>query len=380
MDQDPRFYAPMPLPDYLAPYTDPAFGTTITRITDVSPSEGENAIIKPAYSTIQAWNADESLLLLWHRGKGHELYDGQTYQFVRTLPLESPADIEQVVWDPWDPDVIYYPSNYDALPRLMRYRVSTNTNALWVDFSDICQPGDWGQLLGMGSDPSGPSQQIYCSRNLGLRCGTTLINVELASKTYTYRTKIGTTLALMIAPMGQVGYIAGYAFDVLVNPLRWLSLSNPYDHGSVGASMTALNAFYSVVFEESSSTGPATLVRTNLDTGAQKVIIGQANGWPYPPGGTHLSAVTKYMGWVAGSAVGDPSAVGTVPLHQEIFLANADTGRVCRLAHHRSLAGEGPWGYWAEPHVVISPSGSRILFGSDWGGGPTVNTYVIDLR
>jgi hypothetical protein len=120
---------------YLVPFTDPAFGTTITRITDVSPLEGDNAIIKPAYATIQAWNADESLLLLWHRGKGHELYDGQTYAYIRTLPLESPADIEQVVWDPWNPDVIYYPSNYNALPRLMRYSVSTNSNELWVDFS-----------------------------------------------------------------------------------------------------------------------------------------------------------------------------------------------------------------------------------------------------
>jgi hypothetical protein len=32
-------------------------------------------------------------------------------------------------------DVIYYPSNYNALPRLMRYSVSTNSNELWVDFS-----------------------------------------------------------------------------------------------------------------------------------------------------------------------------------------------------------------------------------------------------
>jgi hypothetical protein len=44
------------------------------------------------------------------------------------------------------------------------------------------------------------------------------------------------------------------------------------------------------------------------------------------------------------------------------------------------LAGEGPWGYWAETHCCISPSGTRILFGSDWGGSDTVDTYVVDLR
>jgi len=141
-----------------------------------------------------------------------------------------------------------------------------------------------------------------------------------------------------------------------------------------------MNAWYHVVFEEWAYTGPASLVRTDLDTGKQKVLVGQTNGWPYPPGGAHISAMTKAIGWVAASAVGNPASVGQVPLHQEVFLANSDTERVCRLAHHRSLAGEGPWGYWAEPHVSISPSGTRILFGSDWGGGPGVNTYVIDLR
>jgi hypothetical protein len=28
---------------------------------------------------------------------------------------------------------------------------------------------------------------------------------------------------------------------------------------------------------------------------------------------------------------------------------------------------------------VISPSGTRLLFGSDWGNGPTVDTYVVEL-
>ena len=86
---------------------DPQFGTSLRRITDVPLSEGENAIIKPMYATIQAWNAGESKLVLWHRGNGHELYDGRTYQFLRSLPLVSPTDLEQVLWDPADPDVLY---------------------------------------------------------------------------------------------------------------------------------------------------------------------------------------------------------------------------------------------------------------------------------
>ncbi|MHB9052201.1 MAG: hypothetical protein ACYC3R_10185, partial [Thiomonas delicata] len=54
--------------------------------------------------------------------------------------------------------------------------------------------------------------------------------------------------------------------------------------------------------------------------------------------------------------------------------------------HHHSNGSDptthppgGPQGYWAEPHVVISPSGTRLLFASDWGGSPDVDTYVVTL-
>jgi len=82
-------------------------------------------------------------------------------------------------------------------------------------------------------------------------------------------------------------------------------------------------------------------------------------------------------GWFAVSVVGDPFEACL--LCQELLLANADTGTVCRVAHHRSFAGEGRWGYFAEPHVVLSPSGTRLLFASDWGNGTSVDTYVVEL-
>jgi hypothetical protein len=256
---------PVAQPAKRAAYVDPSFGTTIRRITQVAAS-GEDAISKPMYSTIQAFNADESLLLLWQRGRGHLLFDGQNYNFIRQLPI-APTDLEQVLWDPMNPDLLYYPTNYNAIPNLMVYRVSTNTVSVLRNFQGAptnC-PVDWG-----------------------------------------------------------------------------------------------------------------TLVSYALSTGERKVIIGPSTGYPYPPSGTHISALaTGNPGWVAASIVGDPS--GANALYQEIVLANTDTATVCRIGHHRSFAGEGAWGYWAEPHNVLSPSGTRVLFGSDWGNGSSVDTYAVEL-
>jgi len=61
---------------------------------------------------------------------------------------------------------------------------------------------------------------------------------------------------------------------------------------------------------------------------------------------------------------------------------------VCRIGHHRSDEDEAELGvaegnnYFGEPHAVISPTGTRVLFGSDWSGvedGHSIDAYVVEL-
>jgi hypothetical protein len=360
---------------------DPQFGTRIRRITAASPSEGANAVIKPAYGTIQAWNADESRILLWHRERGHELYDGRTYAFLRSPRLVSPTDIEQVLWDPVDPDLLYYPSNYNAQPNLMRYRVSTDTSDVLRRFEE-CPAGDWGKTLSLGSDPMylswGPASKV-----VGLSCGDTKFLYDIARGAVLGRASIQGRIAPQPGPSGSLAYFFGQVYDASLRPLRRLPLASPSEHASLGRSATTGHDLYNAVVFDAPAGGSegsdvGTLVSFDMDTGQRRVIVGFATGYPYPPSGTHVSAIAhRRPGWVAVSVVGDPR--GQKLLDNELLLANVDTGTVCRVGHHRSWAGEGRWGYWGEPHVVISPTGTRLLFGSDWGNGPSVDTYVVEL-
>jgi hypothetical protein len=381
-DLSPRPLGALGRPAQGAAVTDPAFGTRIRRITAVPASEGENAVIKPMYSTVQAWNADESRLILWHRNRGHELYDGRTYQFIRALRLVSPTDIEQVLWDPVDPDVLYYPSNYNATPNLMRYRVSTDASDVLKRF-DICPTGDWGRLLSLGSDPMylswGPS-----SRLVGLSCGEQKFIYDIAGDRVLGRTSVATSIAPQPGASGRtVWFFDGRVYDPDFRILRTIPLRSVAEHSSLGRSASGHDTYNAVVFDPppggSESADVGTLVSFDLETGERKVVIGFATGYGYPPSTTHISAIAhRRPGWVAVSVVGDPR--GRRLLDSELVLANVDTGTVCRVAHHRSWAGEGGrWGYWAEPHVVISPTGTRLLFGSDWGNGATVDAYVVEL-
>jgi hypothetical protein len=380
-DLRPRPLTALPRPALGQAVVDPDFGTRIRRITDVSPSEGPNAVIKPAYGTMPAWNADESWLILWHREHGHELYDGHSYRFVRSLRLVSPTDIEQVLWDPVDPDVLYYPSNYNAVPNLMRYRVSVDRSEVLRHFDD-CPTGDWGRLLSMGNDP------MYLSWGrgatvIGLSCGERKFLYDIAHDTILGTLDVEGRIAPQPGPSGRLAYFYGRVYDSRLRPLRSLPLASPTEHASLGLSAVSGHDLYNaVVFDPppggSEADDVGTLVSFDMETAARKVVVGLATGFPYPPSGTHISAVAhRRPGWVAVSVVGDPR--GRELLDGELLLANVDSGAVCRVGHHRSWAGEGHFGYWAEPHVAISPSGTRLLFGSDWGNGPTVDTYVVEL-
>jgi hypothetical protein len=345
---------------------DPQFGTTIRRI---SASGGSNVIV-PAYSTIPAWNADETYLILYHTGgsvpggAGHHLYNGKTYEYIGKLPID-PADIEQFYWHATNPDVLMY---VDGSNRLIRYHVSTRAK-------DILHTFACSGSVGGGSDP------MYTSWNsdvIGLTCNGKAFSYQVSTNTEGTRVWVPNSLAPVASASGSrffVGTDTATVRDRNMNILSTLSVSGA-EHASLGKLANGTDFHAAVSFDGIEGS----LVISDL-TGATapRVVVGPSTGWPYPPSGTHVSAVAlKNPGWTAVSVVG--ALNGRTTLNQEVVLANANPGgKVCRVAHHRSWGSSGPRGYWAEPHAVISPSGSRILFGSDWGGGTSVDAYVAEL-
>jgi len=342
---------------------DPEFGTTIRRITEV-PNVGNNPAIKTMYSTIQAWNADESYLVLYHVGNGHRLYDGQTYAFIRSLNI-NPNDLEQVYWDTEDPDLLYYVD----FQTLIRYHVSTDTREPLRTFS-FCS--------GEASAGDDPMFSSWSPPRIGLGCGSERFIYDIATDTITGQVSSGMPDVPQMAPSGQLAFVGGDVYDAQLNYLRTLPLASPYSHASLGR-MANGNDTHNATSHSGSFVGA--LLVADMTDATRRVVVGEDTGWPYPPSSIHLSALAhERPGWVTVSIVGDPA--GQAVLDNELLLADTNTDTVCRIAHHRS------WGknntnlstpYWAEPHPVISPSGTRIVFGSDWGDGQTVDTYVIEL-
>lgn len=346
---------------------DPEFGTKIRRISNA----GSGHQIVPVYSTIPAWNADESLLVLYHRGDGvpHgaglQLYDGKTYTWLRKLAIDPP-DIEHFYWHATDPKLMLY---VDAKNRLIQFDVVSNTKTVLTTFS--C-----GARVSGGRDPMYTS---WDSDVIGLVCQGKGFSYRISTATEGPRVAVSGGLSPAAAPSGQSLFVPmgqqSQVRDLSMNLLGTMDV-RAGEHASL-SHLDGASTHNSVQFD---GTQIGTLVVADMTgAAATRVVVGPKTGYPYPPSGTHVSAVAlKRPGWAAVSVVGKTSGKGV--LDQELLLANTQAGgKVCRIGHHRSWADNGQHAYWGEPHPVISPSGTRVLFGSDWGNGPSVDAYVVEL-
>jgi len=387
-----------PKPVKGVPYTDPEFGSTVTRITDVSTDTGQVGVRAPMYSTVPAWNADETYLILYqtagYSGSGLKsgwlLYDGKTYAFIRQLSI-SAADVEDVYWSASDPDVFFYVTDYGVPggnynPVLARYHVSTGTSEVVHSFLAglpvANQKVDFGHILYMSWDNS----------LIGIREQAGDPNIYTESYNISTQTENGWTAystaqsyqGLQVAPSGQTAIIGSKVVNPITQVLMHNMSTDTEEHGALGPLANGDDAWISSQYGSSAfpSVPYGNIIVEDLQTGSVKTVVGVANGWlSYPAVTSHVSTFAfQAPGWVANSIVGNPAGQGL--LDSEVLLANVDTGEVCRLAHHHSNGSAPPQagvqGYWAEPHVVISPSGTRLLYGSDWGGTSSVDTYVIE--
>ncbi|MGJ8685610.1 MAG: T9SS type A sorting domain-containing protein [Nonlabens sp.] len=361
-------------PTYLQSFSDPSFpATTIRRISDAA----VGTVRVPMYSTIQSWNADESLMIIYGNGS-HYLLDGATYAPIRVMNDINPDDVETLFWDFNNADILYYID--DTNSELISYNARTLAKTTLVNLSNITSCS--------GTITSGNDVQMmsWDSDVITFRCGNNAAyyyRISTASLVQFNITNINST-APMPFPSGNLFFHRNKVYDAAGNYVRDLNVSN-VEHSCLGKLSNGNDAYYAVAFASGPNGGcVATLVVHDATTGSCYDATPIAN-YTYTQSGTHISALAhknSQDGWVAVSCMGY-DLDGQDILDQELFIAQAGptSASVYRVAHHRS--DEVEFDYWGEPHVTISPSGTRLLFGSDWSGvddGAQVDAYVAELN
>ncbi|QCE42608.1 T9SS type A sorting domain-containing protein [Psychroserpens sp. NJDZ02] len=367
---------PLAKPGYLQTVTDPSFpATNIRRITQAA----AGSFIAPMYNTIQSWNADESLMLVYGGGV-HQLLNGQDYSFIRTVSDINPDDLEAVFWSFIDPNILFYMDN--NTDDLISYNVQTQIKTIVVNIRTISSCEESEGLSG-GNDIQ---MMSWDDDVFAFRCGnSSAFYYRISTNTLTQfnMTNINYT-APMPFPSGHLFYHNKKIYDANGDFVRDLNVGST-EHSCLGQLSNGDDAYFSIGFEQGPNGGcQGTLVAHNATTG-HCFSVTPVGDYGYPKSGTHMSALAHKNtdgGWVAVSSLGY-QLDGVQILDQELFIAkvNEFDADVYRVAHHRS--DEDDIDYWGEPHVTISPTGTRLLFGSDWSGaedGVSVDSYVAELN
>jgi len=357
----------MNLPDYLSPATDPAFGTSLTRIT--KPGLLGNGVTcgrgycSHRYSSAQAWNSDQSLLVITNGCNGMCFLDGHTY--VPLLVRDRSGECE---WHPRNADLMICVQGQKILTWAPR---TNRENVLLVakDYHD----------LHLGPGKGNPSRD-------GTRIAVRAVRKDGAEVVFAYDLKLrrkfvdialgqlaGVNDSCSISPLGENifciqgaadGTDQAFIFSVDGTPgQRWTQHHRP-GHGDMTIDDDGSEIYVGI---SKSDPDKYQVIKRRLSDGKVTSLMKYGEAMH-----ASMRALDK-PGWVFLSYGGNPKEVLSRPemapyAREVIALRLNDSGAVRRIAQTRNV----DFDYRSESHASPSPDGLQVIWSSNWGvpGGP----------
>lgn len=326
-------------PAYLQSITEPVFGTTLTRISDISLGNSNLLNLQHHYSKNQPWNCDMSLIKL---NNARFILDANTYQVYKTLnTLGEPK------WSTVDPDILFYISGN----QFRKLNVRTDADTLIHTFAQEIFLGPWEGNISIGD-----RYAVFLSSANDVIVYDIVADQILASKKTTdigsfsqpdwaSISQSGNYVVINWRQPGTQGGVTSY--DRNLNKVA--DLFTRGEHGDIG-----YDAFGNEVYVQM-----CPMEMSRLDNGQITAIMSGAHNCG------HLSMrAYDRPGWATISGFGEV-----------ISLKLDGQSTVQRFAHDRSTGSN----YDSQPKGVVSPDGSRVMWNSDWHGTSTVYAYVAEV-
>lgn len=355
-------------PEYLAQTVDPASGATFVRVTEPLASLGAGLVCKRSYcthrySSAQAWNADQSLLLIVNGCDGLCFLDGQTY-----LPLFKRRRGDDCEW---------HPANATAM-----ICVGGNRISLWIPRSNAEETvfvAESYRNLRFGPNKGNPSHD---GRRIAVRAtagdgSLVAFVVDIAARRKFADIPLaqlpGSNSYCGISPLGLHVFCKQTAVDLtdqsFIFDIDGKLIQSWTEHHRPGHGDMTIDADGSEVYVGISKAAPDKyqVIKRRLKDGTVM---------PLTPPGNAQHAVTRAIhrpGWVFLSYAGDANPANkptrTATFAREVIALRIDgSGEFRRIAHTFNA----PYDYWSETHASPSPDGSQVIWSSNWDrpGGP----------
>ncbi len=362
-------------------YVDPVFGSTIRRVSNALATAnadrgGKLSWIENEYSTMSAFNSDNSKFILLHQSY-FALYDGSG-KYVRDLPFEINA-LSEPRWARARPDVIYYHSGN----QLKSFSTTTGTSTVVHTFTEYSSISGNGEMdISLDGDHfvfAGDNRYIFVYQISADRKFTAMDADGHAFDSLYISPDNHVTVTWL--QTGTSRYSGIELFDGDMHFLRQVA------HAGGHMDITRdTNGDEVLVWTNSNDAQPI----PNCNNGIVKIRLADATqtclaqlDWSLA---VHISAPDG-----SGSVFVDteapanpvPNSNGWAAYTDEILQVKLDGSGVTRLAHHRSRPLSS---YNWQPKLSTSRDGSRLLYASNYNlassqGHTTdyADTYLIVL-
>jgi hypothetical protein len=357
--------APRPAPDYDSfqppaagqSWNDPVFGSAIKRLSSAmaTPDDAGSGMltwILNEYSTMSAWNSDNSRLLLQH-GSYFALYDGNG-SFVRNLPFEIHAGAEPR-WARASNNLLYYVRGNS----LKRYDAATGAIAVQRTFSEYSSISGKGESdIGFDGNRfvlAGDNRQIFVYTISTDTKGPVLDTGGRAFDSLYLTPDNNVTVSWI--QTGTARYTGVELFDANMAFKRQVMRSG--GHMDVTRDTTGAEV---MVWTNSNDPAPIAcdngIVKVRLSDGQQTCL--RTFDWMLAP---HVSCPDQAGFCIVETyAPSEPSPSNWPAFTNELLQVKLDGTETRRLAHHRSRV----WNdYNYQPKVSVSRDGSRLVFASN---------------
>jgi hypothetical protein len=385
-DSAPKPEPALDKPALCAPGAEPTFGTTLERVTD-SGAMGFSGVANE-YPKAQPWSADGSFFLV-RTTNGHYFLIGRDCEVVRELPFAGDAEPR---WSPTDPNLL----RFLAGNQIKEFRVDTGeVRVLHVfpEYDRVATNGegnwsaDFDYIALIGS--SGGAKEVFVYRasddevfeKLALAASIDWVSITPESRQVLVMFSLNDTWE----SDGAAGRRPGFGLELF--DLHMKNRRRVQDHVHHGDVCLAAGGGEAFVGSASNAPG-ADLHRIRMTRLDDALPMTEAQAADFTA--TSLLTLDWFInvhvscrnlaapGWAYVSTYGGPSP-SEVPFADELFAVSLDGSQsVRRLAHMRVAYGT----YFEEPHAVVAPDGSAVLFTSNWGQSPgaeAVDVYRVTL-
>ncbi|WP_349768795.1 hypothetical protein [Tardiphaga sp. 37S4] len=358
----------MDLPGYLASTADATLGTTFVRVTTPDSPMGNGMVCKRSYcthrySSAQAWNADQSLLLIVNGCNGLCFLDGRTY-----APLFRRQRGGECEWHPQDPELMICVAGR----RISRWAPRSNAEDVILE-TEVYRELQFGPYKG---NPSWDGNRIVV-RAISQQGTLVAFALDISDRRKFPDIELaripGKNSYCGISPLGKYIFcqqsLIDFTDQAFVFSIEGDLLQSWTEHHRPGHGDMTVDAGGDEVYVGISKSAPDKyqVIKRRLQDGQVTALA------PYGEAQHASMRAIRRPGWVfmsyAGAALAPAGGKKVAPFAQEVIALKIDgSGAFRRIAHTRNA----PHDYWSETHGSPSPDGSQVIWSSNWGqrGGP----------